>query len=143
GRQHIAEREQARENDPALMQDHLLAAHEPIRRPLVEQTNELGLITRDYAGNAQALAAEPDADGLDDYTRAICRYVVEYTRQNLPERDQRLDIHENEIVALKRLVRESIERDRKIGILEGELREVKGMLGATLTLLGQKSADVS
>jgi len=44
---------------------------------------------------------------------------------------------------------ELLKRDRKIGILEGEIRELKGMLGATLTLLGKsdtmshlKSADV-
>lgn len=33
---------------------------------------------------------------------------------------------------------ELVKRDRKIGELEGELRELKGMLGATLTLLGQQ-----
>ena len=44
---------------------------------------------------------------------------------------------------------ELLKRDRKIGILGGEIRELKGMLGATLTLLGKsdtmshlKSADV-
>jgi hypothetical protein len=44
-----------------------------------------------------------------------------------------------------------IERDRKIGILEGEIRELKGFVGGLLTLLGKsrnfpdldsKSADV-
>ena len=35
--------------------------------------------------------------------------------------------------------RERVAYDRKLGILEGEIRELKGMLGAALTLLGQKS----
>jgi len=33
-------------------------------------------------------------------------------------------------------VAEFVERDRRIGILEGELRELKGMLGGLLTVMG-------
>jgi hypothetical protein len=37
--------------------------------------------------------------------------------------------------------RERVVFERKLGVLEGEIREFKGMLGATLQLLGQKSGN--
>ena|SRR5215831_18088502 len=36
-----------------------------------------------------------------------------------------------------------VERDRRIGMLEGEIRELRGMLGATLTLLGKCNGPVT
>jgi hypothetical protein len=38
--------------------------------------------------------------------------------------------------------RERVRYERRIGELDGEIRELKGMLGATLQLLGGKSAPL-
>jgi hypothetical protein len=147
GRARIAEREAARENDPGLEQDFLLAEREhdaaishivishegwaervrssPVRQKDVGATllyrthqNVQALVPR---SNAMPSSADPSPanDGeLDGYSKAIAEFTVAYVAKTL------------------------VERDRKIAELQGELREIKGMLGATLQLLGQQKSKL-
>jgi len=101
-------------------------ASEPIRRPPVSEPDDAGLIYKEHDNSERAPAAEPAAATLegvwsDATVEALC------------------DILDN----VENRMRQ--EFDRKLAVLEGENRELKGMLGATLTLLGQKefkTADV-
>ncbi|HMF27568.1 MAG TPA: hypothetical protein VKE42_02285, partial [Candidatus Cybelea sp.] len=102
------------------------ASNPPVRKP-----GPGGLLYRDGPENAQASVAAMDGapfidesgseayPPLADLRRGIAQFVVTWCNRKL------------------------VARDRKIAELEGELREVKGMLAATLQLLGKsKSADV-
>jgi len=111
-------------------------ANEPIRRPPVSETELPRIIYRDYDGAAfqptPEPTPEPTPDALfgdwrdDALARGIGFALSEVRHQLRTEREAAL-----------------VTRDRKIAELEGELREIRGMLGATLALLGQKSEGSS
>jgi hypothetical protein len=102
-----------------------------IRRPPVSENEDASLIYKDYDNGAPVPAAT--AEGADwsaweGWLKAhlaierdtLAKVIAEFTLQYLTER----------LVPL----------DRKLAELEGENRELKGMLGATLTLLGGEKA---
>jgi hypothetical protein len=110
-------------------------ASEPIRNPTVSETDERrGLVYKRFdpppepAGNGGDEPSD-DEDTIQLFgdwrdkalTDALAEVIVELRREWRQEREAEL-----------------VKRDRKIGELEGELREIRGMLGATLTLLGQQ-----
>jgi len=122
GRQRLAERVAKREADPAAMQDWLMADSDEI-------------VHKEYA--PEIIAADEAQAGWEAWLRASLTI----------ERAEILDTVTQalgEVIAAIRNEHEAalIERDRKIANLEGELREMKGMLGATLQLLGQKSSKL-
>lgn len=140
GRERIRQREEARERDPTLMQDWLMAdACEPQPSPPVSAAPPPGIVHRDYGGDATLPPSEPVSaasegeSDLDEYSCGIAEFVVTWCNHKLASRDARINILEEEIVALKRSIRE-------LAILKSENAEIKGMLGATLQLLGQKRA---
>ena len=131
---HIAEREGERESNPAAMQDWLLADKrvtggpksygEPMGAPPVQKSNGNDLVYRTTANGAQATAARPDTaaiyshDDSDALAQAMAEVIVE-TRRELRH-----------------------EMQREVAILRNENAELRGMLGAVLTMLG-KSANFS
>jgi len=142
GRARIAERQAARENDPAKMQDYLFAAvDEPIGSPPMPSAP--WPYQPEPAPEPVPAASDDD---LDDYTKGLVKFTVQY----VAERDKRINTLEREIVELKRSLRthrREVEADRKEGIqvfctgierrfaaLEAENVELKGMLGDALRL---------
>jgi len=109
-------------------------ASEPIRRPPVSESDtDAGLVFKTIED--ATLPAPPPAptasegglglfgDDRDEQLTKALGYVVSHERHSRREE----------------LEAALVTRDRKIAELEGELREVKGMLGATLQLLGARN----
>jgi len=103
--------------------DRMMAeASEPIRSPPVSETDDAALVYKTTWSEPEPAPEPAPSDDeayppLSDLREAIAEFVVEWTNRKL------------------------VERDRRIASLEGDIRELKGMLGATLTLLGQKSGN--
>src|SRR5262245_36762322 len=107
-------------------------ASEPIRSPHVQRNDAGGRLIYKRMGDALQSAPEPETEGelglFGDYRdRLLSRAIGCVISHERHGRRQELE------AAL-------VSRDRKIGELEGEIRELKGMLGATLQLLGTGNA---
>ena len=61
---------------------------------------------------AERGASDDDSD-LDDYSQGVVRFTVEYVKQKLVERDERIDTLEEEVVRLKRAIRELARRGKR------------------------------
>ena len=101
-----------------------------------ESDTDAGLIFKTFE-NATPPAAQPAPDASEDDPWAGWNAWV---RRHLEiEREQMLRGIAEATMTL--IHRERVVFERKLGVLEGEIREFKGMLGATLQLLGQKSGN--
>jgi hypothetical protein len=117
-----------------------MARREAAASPPARENGPQGILYRATENNAQPPVAAMDATPSDDdvaqlfddpelnrnFTHAMGYVISELRHEWRTERDAAL-----------------VERDRKIGILEGELREMKGMLGAVLALMGGKPLPTS
>ena len=126
----LERRAAARAADPAAMQDWLLANAEPIRRPPMRETNQLGLITKDFPVERQTASAEPAAAPLSEEERqelvkwlhrlrdqfpiereriynAVARAMDMMAKHERAVRDERINVLEAEVVELKRAIREA------------------------------------
>ena len=130
-RAEIARREAEREADPVKMQNFLLADQrasgdpddlivgEGVGSPPASAAPPPGIITKDYGGDAALPAPEAergasdDDSDLDDYSQGVVRFTVEYVKQKLVERDERIDTLEEEVVRLKRAIRELARRGKR------------------------------
>jgi hypothetical protein len=123
GRERIAERERARESDPIAFDDWCRAERsvEPIRSAPMAETELPDIIYRTYAPDAPEPAPEPETAAFDE--AALLETVARGSAE----------------AVMTLIQRERRTYDRRIATLEGELREVKGMIGSVLALLGQKS----
>ena len=103
--------------------DEWMARREAAGAAPVQKSDESAVLYREHHDNAPAPAPQPDAEPSDGDVELAHAFDVfaQAVENRLAELDSEL-----------------VKRDRKIGELEGELREIKGMLGATLTLLGQQ-----
>src|SRR5262249_42751333 len=134
GRARIAKREAARAADPYLYDDWVRAG-EPIGTSLMRKSDEtLGLL---YRTNENALVDAPQPDAGAENSEAWEQWLQ---RRLAAERDALVKGITEGFMTL--LTRERLVYDRKLGELEGEIRELKGALGATLQLLGQKGGEV-
>jgi len=117
------------EHDKLMAEDAWMADRAARMVPPVQKSDGDGLVYRTHENNAPAPAPPPDAEPsesepyppLEQLHQAIAQFVVCWTNRKL---DQAL-----------------IARDRRIGILEGEIRELKGFVGGIVALLGQKQVD--
>jgi len=129
-------------------------ASEPIRRPPVSAPDDAGLIYKQHDNSepAPALAADTTLSG-----EALAQWHADWDRWMLGhlavERRGLLDALERDLVEIlakqEQDIRqerdaELLKRDRRIGELEGEIRELKGFVGGLLAAFGQKekTADV-
>jgi len=119
GRQRIAERQAAREADIFAFDD--LVRSEPVGTPLMQKSDrDAGLI---YKERDDALAPAPEAEP--------------------PPSDDGPTLGEA-VVKLAGATDRRFERlERKLAEVQGENRELKGMLGAALVMLGQSAKGYS
>src|SRR5262249_56610003 len=81
-------------------------------RPPVSAGPPQSILHRDYGGGAALALPEPapaaseGEDDLDPYSKGIAEFVVTWCNHKLATRDERINVLEGEIVALKRAIRE-------------------------------------
>jgi len=120
-------------------------ATEPGPCPYVEKSGAAGGLASKTTETAPAPAAAANAATFTEEDKQnIAGWLcwLRWLRDQYPFEQKQLlkDIGCGIADATMTLIqRERVAYDRKLGILEGEIRELKGMLGAALTLLGQKS----
>jgi hypothetical protein len=131
GEARIAERQAAREADPAGF-DRAEREHESIGSPYVQKKHEAGDLVYRVTETPLTLAPVPgaaassaDQDWREEVVEAVSELVV-HERQR--ERQER--------------AAEFVTRDRRISELEGELRETKGMLADVLKRF-ERAEDVA
>jgi hypothetical protein len=119
-------REQIRaacEQHDRMMAEHAQwqAEREALASPPVRENEPDGILYRTHGDNATLPISEPDAVALfgDERDEILCEGIGQALA------------HER-----ARARAERVELDRQIATLEGEIRELRGMLGATLALLG-------
>ena len=96
-----------------LCQQHdgmMAEASEPVRSPPVSETDDAGLVYKEYDNSAPASAPEND-DGFgevypafDDLMKGICEFVVMYCSEKLAPRDDRIAKLEAKVEVLLTLV---------------------------------------
>jgi hypothetical protein len=158
------ERRRRREEEPALMQDFILSdpsitkdagglmyteptRSEPAGALYVRQTDSRGMLYRpareNAAADAAAAAAVPSSETDDSSAlwNAWLRGHLNIERTVISQAMGEV------IVATRREMRQErdaalLARDREISALQGELREVKGLLRDTLEKLGKLETDL-
>jgi len=108
--------------------DKLMAEHasEPIRRRPVSETDNGGLLYKDYDGNAPAPAPQPDAAPFDEaQSDVLARVIAMVQDSEEAEREKAL-----------------AERDARITRLDGKVEALLALLGKSVSLLDLKSAGV-
>jgi hypothetical protein len=141
-RAEIARRETLRFTDPIAYDDDQRAERDEnsIGDVTVQKFGAHVLMYRTHENNSQTLAAEAHDRGLyaaDPAAESDAPLFGDHRDEMLSRAIGVVISHERH-ARRQELERALVARDRKIAALEGELREVKGMLGATLQLLGQQ-----
>jgi len=168
-RERIAAAQAARESDPIAHDDwlHESIGSPPVRK---SQIDDAMRVADENERTSGALIGEHDENAMgSSYTRKkdAAATLIYRRHENSPahalrdtgepssenelglfgdERDAMLSRAIGYVISHERHARRQelekalISRDRKIGELEGELREIRGMLGATLQLLGTANA---
>ena len=112
--------------------EFMIEAREGLRRPPVNESNDAGLIYKDYDNgalqHAQQPEPQPDWSGWEKWLRGHLDNLREEMACGIAQATMTL-IH-----------CERIKFERKLGILEGKLRELHGMLGAALAIIGADKA---
>jgi hypothetical protein len=134
GRERIRQRQEARERDPCLEHDHLMAeASEPQRKPLVQKSDTADLVYRVHENDAllPAAAGEPAAsEDWSGWDRWLGAHLGIARRDLLDTVSKAL----GEIIGTERAAMRQ-ERDAEMLKLRAELAELKGRVDTLLGLL--------
>ena len=131
GEARIAERQAAREADPAGF-DRAEREHESIGSPYVQKKHEAGDLVYRVTETPLTLAPVPGAAASS---------ADQDWREEVVEAVSELVVHEHQRERQERAA-EFVTRDRRISELEGELRETKGMLADVLKRF-ERAEDVA
>ena len=120
-------------------------ASEPIRRPPVSETDDAGLIYKEFDNNALAPAPQPEDVSKDWNAWFSAGFANHFAVERRSMQDEFIEATlSSEKVVLQEVREAFMRRDRRLGELEGELKELKGFVKGLLAAFGpkDKTADI-